>query len=380
MIMLLFLTVSVALTGILVFFGVKLQQALRRFKIRRHYTGAIEAPSISVCIAARNETHALAECLERVLASDYKKLEIVVYDDRSSDDTSILAKSFAHAGVRFVPGGALPEGWLGRNHALQTLAQEASGAYVLFLGVDTFIQPTTISWLASYIVTEKIAMTSVIPGRNATWRMPVLFGHLRYFWELILSRTAAPATASSLWAIDRHVLLDQLGGFTPYKDKVQPEAAMAAHLGTERYHCLLGNEQVGVTYEKHWRSQAEASRRLLYPRAGATTLKGGLAIAALLLLNLPLPIILGGFLTGWTLLQVMALWLLLAYMALYAVYTQATWQKWWWLGGLLWPVVILQELVLFIQSMWGYKRGTITWKGRPVTASPLRVDKIEVNE
>ena len=90
-----------------------------------------EIPSVSVCIAARNETHAMTQCLERVIATDYPKLEIIVLDDGSRDDTSILIKSFAHAGVRFVEGKTLQDGWLGKNYAQYTLAKEASGKIVV---------------------------------------------------------------------------------------------------------------------------------------------------------------------------------------------------------------------------------------------------------
>lgn len=378
--MAIFIVVAAVLTAILVAFGVRLQVALGRFKIRKMYTAALEAPSVSVCIPARNETHAMAQCLERVLASDYKKLEIVVYDDHSKDDTSILIQSFAHAGVRFVPGGALPDGWLGRNHALETLAREASGTYLVFLDVDTFIQPTTISQLVGYVMTENVKMTSVIPGRNDTWRASVLLGHLRYFWELILSRAAAPATSSAIWMIDRHTLLDKLGGFVPYKNNVQPESQLAAALGTSQYHCLLGNRQLGVTYEKKWLSQVETSQRLLFPMVGGTWAKGMLAIMVLLLLNLPFFIVLSAAVLGWTMMHAMALWLMFVYMALYSVYTNRVWRDAWWIGGLLWPVIILQELVLFVRSMWGYARGTITWKGRPVSAPPYQTEEIRIDK
>ena len=102
-------------------------QTLRRHRYRAKEHLDSEYPSVSVCIAARNETHALAQCLERVLKSDYPKLEILVLDDSSTDDTSLIIKSFASAGVRFIPGAALPSGWLGKNHAYQTLIDEARG-------------------------------------------------------------------------------------------------------------------------------------------------------------------------------------------------------------------------------------------------------------
>ncbi len=375
MVMVIFMILAALLTLILVVFGVRLQRSLRRFQIKKMYTAAITAPSVSICIPARNETHAMTQCLERVLASDYKKLEIIVYDDGSRDDTSILIRSFAHAGVRFVPGSTLPAGWLGRNHALDVLAREASGTYLLFLDVDTLIQSSTVSSMVGYVMSENLKMASVLPGRGDVWRVSVLFGHLRYFWELIISTDKLPAASGAAWMIDRYTLLTTLGGLAPYKNTVLPESHMAAALGTLAYHCVVNNELLGVTSEKKWSSQVETSKRLLFPMAGGTWLGGFVGLMVLTLLNLPLLTILSAFYFDWTIIHAMALWLMLAFMGVYAVYTSYMWSGRWWLGGLLWPVVILQELILFIRSIWGYVRGTITWKGRSVTATPVRIDR-----
>jgi hypothetical protein len=49
-----------------------------------------------------------------------------VFNDQSGDNTSFLIKSFAHAGVRFIDGSPLPEGWLGKNFAQHHLYRESS--------------------------------------------------------------------------------------------------------------------------------------------------------------------------------------------------------------------------------------------------------------
>ncbi|MDN5274438.1 MAG: glycosyl transferase family protein [Candidatus Saccharibacteria bacterium] len=367
---------SSILTTLLVFITFRLYRSLQLFRIRKNYTAAISAPSVSVCIPARNETHAMTQCLERVLASDYRKLEIIVYDDSSADDTSILVRSFAHAGVRFVAGGELPDGWLGKNHALEVLAREASGTYVVFMDVDTYITPTTISQMVGYIMTEDAEMVSVIPGRSDTGRGSVLFGHLRYFWELVFSTKAHPASSSSFWITKRHALLETIGGFANFKDAVAPESVLAGIVSASNYRCLVANATLGVTYEKKWSSQVETSYRLLYPKVGGVWWKGCLAIIGLLILNSPIVVLLSGFFIGWDLVHLMALWMLLAFMAMYAVYTSHVWRTNWWLGGFLWPIIIFQELILFGRSMYGYMRHTITWKGRPVTPNVLPMSRV----
>lgn len=369
MIVFVFLVLSILLGFMLVFMVVKLAIVLRRFQLRGEYVSQLEAPSVTICIPARNETHAMTQCLERVLASDYKKLEVIVFDDSSHDDTSVLVRSFAHEGVRFVPGTSLPEGWLGKNHALETLAREASGDLIVFMDVDTFIRPTTISQLVTYALSQQLDMVSVIPRREDVWRANVLFGHLRYFWQLIGSRATAPAAASALWLIKRQTLLEEFGGFNDYKSMVEPVGVIAARLGLKRYHCVVSSAGLGVSYEKRWKSQMETSRRLLYPMAGATPLRGLLTALFLLFLNLPTFILLTLFVSHWTIVHLLAVWLLFGYMVCYAMFTSRTWRTGWWLGGLLWPVVMLQEFILMISSLIGYARHTVTWKGRSIHAT-----------
>lgn len=224
---------------------------------------------------------------------------------------------------------------------------------------------------------EKLEMLSVIPGRGDAWRSSVLFAPLRYFWQLVMAHQYHPASSSALWMIAGDTLLGRLSGFASHKNEVSPEAHIAALLGNT-YRCFLGRDELGVDYEKKWRSQVETSRRLLYPLAGGSWWQMTLALIVILLLNMPLIGVLSGFVFGWSEIQIMAAWLMAAFMALYAVYCSQTWQRNWWIGGLLWPVVAVQECVLFIYSAWGYMHHTITWKGRSVTA-PSRADSVEIN-
>jgi hypothetical protein len=321
----------------------------------------------------------MAACIERVLASDYEKIEIIVFDDSSSDDTSILVKSFAHAGVRFVPGRELPDGWLGKNHALSILAAEASGSKLLFLDVDTSIDTTTISQLVGYMETEQLSMVSVLPTRRDGWSAGALFGYMRFYWELVIAGHSLPATSSGLWMIDRSVLLDEYKGFAPFAADVRPEQRIAEKLGTDRYHCLLGTEALGVAEKKPWRSQREAGRRLLYPLIGGTPLAGLGALVMILLFNVPTI----GFIIGLSGGRLdIALWsfgLLLACIASYGSYTRHTRRQGWFIGALLWPLLIIQELYLLLASITGYARHTVTWKGRPVMAKSAKTDYLVID-
>lgn len=362
---LLFMSASVSL-----WHGLRLYRSVRRFQVAKDIPVSPTLPSVSICIPARNEMHALTQCLERVLASDYSKIEILVFDDNSADDTSMIIRSFAQAGVRFVAGTELPEGWLGKNHAFDVLAKEASGSYVVFMDVDTTIAPSTIRHLVDVIEASGKTMISVIPERADGWRLSVLFGHLRYFWELSLASNRRPATASALWMIDRGVFLDELGGMEPYHSTAAPESAIAVSLGASRYQSLISGKDIEVMYEKKWSSQLETSKRLLFPRANGTKFGALLALLSLVMLNLPSFVLLSSLATGWQLVHTAALVALFVGMCVYGMYTATVWRRVWWIGILVWPFVIFQELLFFINSIQGYYRHTITWKGRPVSPYP----------
>lgn len=366
--------VSTLFFVVIIFVLIKLYRVLH-VATPRHTTldgGSDSWPSVTVCIPARNETHAMTNCLESVLATSYPKLEVLVLDDGSTDNTSFLIKSFAHEGVRFIEGNPLPEGWLGKNHALQELLHEASGTYILFIDVDTKLQPNTIEQMVACLETENIAMISALPQRQDGLRASVLFSPLRYLWELVLHRRTRPAAASAAWMIDRHTLRDELNGFVSYALDTQPESSIAAQLAANgRYRFLISDARLGVTYEKKYSSQAETSIRLLYPLLGGRPYGAVIGLCALVLLWLPIV----GLVVGWMLhidmlLSVCSSASVLT-VAMYGLYLSRVRQSFWWLAAWLWPVVITQEIVLLIISATKYARGTVTWKGRAVIAPKL---------
>ena len=364
-----FIELYVVAFSALVFVLVKLRKARRTFLFTRppRITSSDQLPSVSVCIPARNETHAMSECLDSVLASDYPKLEAIVLDDHSSDNTSHIIRAFAHAGVRFVEGDELPDDWLGKNFSLQTLANEASGRIILFMDVDARLERESIRLMVEDMLFENRKMLAVIPQRNDTYRASSWLSTLRYFWELVLNSRTIPGVSSAAWMIDRHVLIDELGGFGEWRDEVQPESHIAAELTkTDEYQLVVSTPALGVNFEKKWASQIETSRRLLLPRFGnsVTSVLLGASLSCTVIMT-QIVIIVAILERSWIMLGMEAL---LGGMAVivFAQYYRMTLRSRWPLALFLSPYIVWQELYLLLSSVVGYKRGTITWKGRVV--------------
>src|SRR5215469_4175206 len=94
--------------------------------------------SLSVVLAVNNEASRIGGCLESILLQDHPMFEVIVVDDRSSDQTSAEVQKWSTSDprVRLVRVDSLPPGWQGRLFAQSIGVSHASGEWLLFLSAD----------------------------------------------------------------------------------------------------------------------------------------------------------------------------------------------------------------------------------------------------
>lgn len=362
------LNILLFIIGLLVFY--RIRRTIRLFHRRKRYSPSTllkELPSVTVCIPARNERHAMTQCLENVLASNYPKLEVIVCDDSSVDGTSNLIKAFARDGVRFIEGTPPVSGWLGKNNALNALLGEASGSYVLFLDVDTILDPSSIGQMVAYTQETNAKMVSVLPLRRDMWRASVVFAPLRYFWRILFHSRTRPVAASSAWMIDRRAFIHDIGDFSSLKAEVEPEAAIAEYYAAQSaYRFLISYDLLGISYEKKLSSQIETSVRLRFPALNGSYVRTFIA-TLILLAVIMLPIIALCMVTP--LLTAVSIPVILIYYACYAYYLRVVWHRGAAFGALLYPIILLMDVAVLLTSALKYTTNSVTWKGRPVALS-----------
>jgi dolichol-phosphate mannosyltransferase len=100
------------------------------------YAGPPPQP-VSVVIPARDEEARLAGCVRPLLA-DPDVSEVIVVDDESRDGTARLA---ARLGAKVVSGAPPPDGWVGKQWALDQGVRAAAGPIVVLLDADTRPKP-----------------------------------------------------------------------------------------------------------------------------------------------------------------------------------------------------------------------------------------------
>lgn len=99
------------------------------------------ATSISVVICAYNASATLDECLRHTCALDYPKLEIIVVDDGSTDETAAIARRYPRARLVTIGHGGLS---VARNEGFRA----ATGELVAYLDSDAYPTPEWPYYLA----------------------------------------------------------------------------------------------------------------------------------------------------------------------------------------------------------------------------------------
>ena len=99
---------------------------------------------VSILIPMRNEEKHVKDVLNSVSASEHlSDFEIIVLDDRSTDDTAIEIAKFPQIHSYF--GIELPDGWLGKNFACHQMVTHSTGEYLVFIDADVRLSTGGIS-------------------------------------------------------------------------------------------------------------------------------------------------------------------------------------------------------------------------------------------
>lgn len=123
------------------------------------------APQVSIIVAARNEADAVEAAVRALVAQDYRPLEIIALDDRSTDQTGPILDRLAeeYPALRIVHVGELPAGWLGKNHALWLGARAAQGQLLLFTDADVIMRPDAVARAVGYLEAAGADHVTVAP-------------------------------------------------------------------------------------------------------------------------------------------------------------------------------------------------------------------------
>jgi chlorobactene glucosyltransferase len=132
---------------------------------------------VSVIIPARNESAVIETVVTSVLASAYQPIEVVVVDDRSTDDTAARVAGLARRDrrLRLLRGRELPQGWYGKPWACLQGYQAARGELLLFTDADTRHAPELLGRAVGALRESGVDLLTIAPQQRC-----------ETFWERIV--------------------------------------------------------------------------------------------------------------------------------------------------------------------------------------------------
>jgi len=123
-------------------------------------------PKISILVPARNEEKMIAKCLDSLIDQNYPNYQIVVSNDRSTDNTQSIIEKYVEQypnKVKLVNVPSLPENWAGKNHALHYAVQNIETDWFLFTDADTCHKPGCLMSAFNYATKNGLDMLTLSP-------------------------------------------------------------------------------------------------------------------------------------------------------------------------------------------------------------------------
>ena len=360
-----------------------------------------EFPKVSVIVPAYNEAENIRDCAIAILEStrlSVDKLEVLIVDDRSTDDTLAIGQTLQQhlndPRLKILAGQARPANqyWAGKNWACAEAVQVATGDFLLFIDADVRLKPGAIETAIATVETEKIDLLTCMPALVcdcfAEWLVqPLMFNHLAVCFDFTAVNDASKtdsAFAAGPFMLFRRSGYDKIGGHAAVAGEIVEDVELARRIKRAGLKLALyaGSNLAFVRMYRSWSALWEGWTKNLY--LGANRSWGMMIyMAAIMLFLYPIPwiglfIILkqlislfplsssffllpsSFFLLPSSLLAVIVIWQQYNLRRLGAEISDCS-TKYWWLGGLGGALVAAIAIgsAIKTETGWGW-----TWRGR----------------
>ncbi len=204
-------------------------------------------PLVSIIVPARNEAQRIGACLDSLLGQNYPHLEVIVVDDRSTDGTFSIVASIAQKDprVRVCQGKELPEGGLGKPHAIWQGVQRATGEYLCFIDADVRLHPQCIRKAIAMCIAHTadlltLGMRVECPSFWEKAIQPVVLQMILAWFpaDKINDPSSNVASANGPFLLFRRTTYEALGGHSAVRDEIVEDLVLAQKVKKAGYRIL----------------------------------------------------------------------------------------------------------------------------------------------
>lgn len=319
---------------------------------------AAQEPAVDIIVAVRNEEADLAKALLSLCHLRYHNYCLIVINDRSTDSTASILNTFTlqYPNIRVITITALPEGWLGKNHALYSGTLISEGEWILFTDADVVFHPDALNKAMAYTLDQKLDNLVIFPeiaSRSAhlnsviaTFRM-MLEMKLRP-WQVSNPQSSAAIGVGAFGLMRRTAYVDS---GTHQRIPLRPDDDL--RLGVQlkqagfKQGVLYGDDMLQLEWYTSVRQFIQGLMKNTFSVMGYNPVVAIInALAVLLTIVLPVPILL--LFGGWPA-HAMALLILLSQWICFALHPGMD-ARWWY--ALLIPYAGTIMIWIILRSAW----------------------------
>ncbi|WP_181306257.1 glycosyltransferase family 2 protein [Rufibacter sp. XAAS-G3-1] len=325
-------------------------------------------PQVAIIIAVKDEEADLEQALSSICQLDYRNASIIVINDRSTDRTPEILQKMAreNPGLTVITIKELPEGWLGKNHALYQGYLASSEEWMLFTDADVIFRRQALKKAMQYVAANRLDHLAVLPEITSRSR---LFQSMMNTFAIMLEMRQRPWAVSNpsskasigigAFNLVKRRAYEKAGTHTaislrPDDDLKLGERLKAAGL---RQDVLYGEKEVSLEWYTSLREFVNGLMKNTFSISNyhlPTAL--GMALATLLVFVLPLPLLLLSGKSGWALALVM-----LTSQILLMLFKSGVHGKWW--HALMVPLAgSLMVYILLKSAFKTVRQGGIYWR------------------
>lgn len=222
-------------------------------------------PLVSVLIPARNEEKNISNILDDLKNQKYNNLEIIIFDDESTDKTAeiVSAKSQTDERIILINSEGLPKGWLGKNFACHSLAKQAKGEFMLFLDADVRVGSNIIIDTITQLRKHNLSLLSIFPKQKMhSWGERITVPNMNFILLSLLplvlvrsSKRPSLSAANGQFMLFESLAYKKLLPHEKMRSKKVEDIEIAKFFKKEglKIACLTGKEEISCRMYKSFR-------------------------------------------------------------------------------------------------------------------------------
>lgn len=311
-------------------------------------------PSIAIIIAVRNEETDLEKALETVCNLKYINYRLILVNDRSTDGTSQILKKFDQkfSHVTVINLHELPNGWLGKSHALYQGYGNSTEEWLLFTDAEVVFKPDTLTKAINYSIQQQLDHLVVLPhihSRSAVFNS--VLATFKTMFDIQYRPWAAknPHSGASVgmgaFNLVRRSAYETAGTHVRFALHPNDDLQLGECIKSSGFtqDVLYGDDQVQYEWYSSLNEFINGLMKNAFSSVNYSFTKAVISsIGALLFFVLPVPVLL---LSGEPQLQLMAALILLSQLALYML-KPALHAKWWYIFIIPFKAAVISFIML----------------------------------